>query len=103
MSGETRQDRCCDAEAIAEAVTRPTMPFVAVKTTDQQAVLMLHKVHKRLVRQRTHADQCPTRTSRGVRHCSGLRAWWSEGSDRGAARGAEWPTGVGQGGVARPG
>ena len=42
-----------DAEAIAEAVTRPTMRFVAVKTTDQQAVLMLHKVHKLLVRQRT--------------------------------------------------
>jgi transposase len=33
-----------DAEAIAEAVTRPTMRFVAVKTIDQQAVLMLHKV-----------------------------------------------------------
>src|SRR5215211_1851334 len=42
-----------DAEAIAEAVTRPTMRFVAVKTTDQQSVLMLHKVHKLLVRQRT--------------------------------------------------
>ena len=42
-----------DAEAIAEAVTRPTMRFVAVKTTDQQAVLMLHKVHKLLVRQST--------------------------------------------------
>jgi transposase len=33
-----------DAEAIAEAVTRPTMRFVAVKTVDQQAALMLHKV-----------------------------------------------------------
>ncbi len=32
-----------DAEAIAEAVSRPTMRFVAVKTVDQQAVLMLHK------------------------------------------------------------
>jgi transposase len=42
-----------DAEAIAEAVTRPTMRFVAVKTTDQQAVLMLHKVRDLLVRQRT--------------------------------------------------
>src|SRR3954449_8413826 len=42
-----------DAEAIAEAVTRPTMRFVAVKTIDQQSVLMLHKVHKLLVRQRT--------------------------------------------------
>ena len=33
-----------DAEAIAEAVTRPTMRFVAVKTVDQPALLMLHKV-----------------------------------------------------------
>ena len=41
-----------DAEAIAEAVTRPTMRFVAVKT-DQQSVLMLHKVRDLLVRQRT--------------------------------------------------
>lgn len=42
-----------DAEAIAEAVTRPTMRFVAVKTVDQQAVLMLHKTRDLLVRQRT--------------------------------------------------
>ena len=42
-----------DAEAIAEAVTRPTMRFVAVKSTDQQAMLMLHKVRDLLVRQRT--------------------------------------------------
>lgn len=42
-----------DAEAIAEAVSRPTMRFVAVKTIDQQAVLMLHKVRDLLVRQRT--------------------------------------------------
>ena len=32
-----------DAEAICEAVTRPTMRFVAVKSVEQQAVLMLHK------------------------------------------------------------
>jgi transposase len=42
-----------DAEAIAEALTRPTMRFVAVKTVDQQSVLMLHKVRDLLVRQRT--------------------------------------------------
>lgn len=40
-----------DAEAIAEAVTRPTMRFVAVKSVDQQGVLMLHKVRDSLVRQ----------------------------------------------------
>jgi transposase len=42
-----------DAEAIAEAVTRPTMRFVAVKSIDQQAILMLHRVRDLLVRQRT--------------------------------------------------
>lgn len=42
-----------DAEAIAEAVTRPTMRFVAIKSVDQQAVLMLHKVRDLLVRQQT--------------------------------------------------
>jgi transposase len=42
-----------DAEAICEAVTRPTMRFVAVKTIEQQSALMLHKVRDLLVRQRT--------------------------------------------------
>ena len=42
-----------DAAAIAEAVTRPTMRFVAVKTAEQQAILMLHKVRDLLIRQRT--------------------------------------------------
>lgn len=42
-----------DAEAICEAVTRPTMRFVAVKSKDQQAVLMLHKARELLVRLRT--------------------------------------------------
>jgi transposase len=42
-----------DAEAIAEAVTLPTMRFVAVKSVDQLAALMLHRVRELLVRQRT--------------------------------------------------
>lgn len=42
-----------DAEAICEAVTRPTMRFVAVKSVEQQAVLMLHKSRDLMVRQRT--------------------------------------------------
>src|SRR4051795_3471497 len=41
-----------DAEAICEAVTRPTMRFVPVKTPDQQSV-MLHRVRLMLNRQRT--------------------------------------------------
>ena len=42
-----------DAEAIAEAVTRPTMRFVAVKSENQQAALMLHRLRQRFVRMRT--------------------------------------------------
>lgn len=42
-----------DAEAICEAVTRPTMRFVGIKTPDQQAAMMLHKVRRILTRQRT--------------------------------------------------
>lgn len=42
-----------DAEAICEAVTRPSMRFVPVKTAEQQAVLMLHRARNLLVRQRT--------------------------------------------------
>ena len=42
-----------DAEAICEAVTRPTMRFVAVKSTEQQSVLMVHRTRELLVRQRT--------------------------------------------------
>ena len=42
-----------DAEAIAEAVQRPTMKFVATKTTDQLDLQALHRVRERLVSQRT--------------------------------------------------
>ena len=42
-----------DAEAICEAVGRPNMRFVPVKTQTQQAVLALHRVRSLLVRQRT--------------------------------------------------
>lgn len=42
-----------DARAICEAVMRPNMRFVAVKTTAQQSVLMLHRCRALLVQQRT--------------------------------------------------
>jgi transposase len=42
-----------DAEAIAEAVQRPTMRFVVTKTADQLDLQALHRVRERLVRQRT--------------------------------------------------
>ncbi|MCH7878521.1 MAG: IS110 family transposase, partial [candidate division Zixibacteria bacterium] len=42
-----------DAEAICEAITRPTMRFVAIKSRDQQSVLALHRTRDLLIRQRT--------------------------------------------------
>ena len=42
-----------DAEAMCEAMSRPTMRFVPVKTPDKQAALMLVGVRDRLIRQRT--------------------------------------------------
>ena len=42
-----------DAEAICEAVTRPNMRFVEIKSEDQQAVLMMHWARQLLIRQRT--------------------------------------------------
>ena len=42
-----------DAEAICEAVSRPTMRFVPVKSPEQQAVLCLHRVRQGLVHTRT--------------------------------------------------
>ncbi len=42
-----------DAEAICEAVCRPTMRFVEVKTEDQQALLAIHRTRDLIVRQRT--------------------------------------------------
>ena len=42
-----------DAEAICEAVTRPTMRFVPVKSPEQQGVMVLHRTRLVLTRQRT--------------------------------------------------
>jgi len=42
-----------DAEAICEAVTRPTMRFVAMKSPEQQSVMVLHRTRSILTRQRT--------------------------------------------------
>jgi transposase len=41
-----------DAEAICEAVTRPTMRFVPIKAPDQQSILIVHRTRELLVRQR---------------------------------------------------
>jgi transposase len=48
-----QKNDAADAEAICEAVTRPTMRFVPVKSIERQAVLVLHRTRELLVRQRT--------------------------------------------------
>jgi transposase len=55
-----------DAEAIAEAVQRPTMKFVATKTADQLDLQALHRVRERLVSQRHQSDP---RLPAGARRC----------------------------------
>jgi transposase len=42
-----------DAQAIAEAASRPTMHFVAIKSVEQQDIQSIHRIRQRLVVQRT--------------------------------------------------
>jgi transposase len=71
-----------DAEAICEAVTRPTMRFVAVKSTEQQAALALHRTRNLLVKQRTQLvnmvrgvlAEFGVETPRGLHHALALCA-----------------------------
>jgi transposase len=50
---KTNKNDARDAEAICEAVGRPNMRFVAIKTPEQQALLALHRARQGLVRART--------------------------------------------------
>jgi transposase len=47
-----QKNNAADAEAICEAVTRPTMRFVELKTSEQQSILVLHRTRQLFVRQR---------------------------------------------------
>ena len=75
-----------DAEAICEAVSRPTMRFVSVKTADQQGAAMVLKTRDLLVRQRSQAINA----LRGHLSEFGIvgRCWWQPGGgpDGGCAR-----------------
>jgi transposase len=78
-----------DAEAICEAVMRPTMRFVPVKTAEQQAAVLLHRGRERLVRQRTglvnalrgHLAEFGVIAPRGLRHVAELIAIVRDESD----------------------
>jgi len=48
-----QKNDAADAEAICEAVTRPNMRFVPIKTIEQQGCLVLHRTRHLLVRQQT--------------------------------------------------
>ena len=48
-----QKNDAADAEAICEAVTRPNMRFVPIKSKEQQSVLVLHRTRDLLMRQRT--------------------------------------------------
>jgi transposase len=50
---KTNKNDASDAEAICEALSRPTMRYAAVKSAEQQSVLTLHRARELLVRQRT--------------------------------------------------
>lgn len=50
---KSNKNDMADAEAIAEASTRPEMRFVAVKEARQQDIMLIHRVRERLVRNRT--------------------------------------------------
>lgn len=70
-----------DAEAICEAVQRPTMRFVPIKTEQQQATLIIHRVRETLVRQKTqlvnalraHMAEFGVVAPQGVGHVSQLK------------------------------
>lgn len=48
-----QKNDAADAEAICEAVQRPSMRFVPTKTTEQQSCLMLHRMRHLFIRQQT--------------------------------------------------
>jgi transposase len=49
---KTNKHDAADAEAICEAVTRPTMRFVSVKTVERQGLCQLHRVRQLLLKQK---------------------------------------------------
>ena len=71
-----------DAAAICEAMSRPDMRFVPVKSADQQAVLMLHKTRALMVKQRTmavnalrgHLSEFGLMAAKGIRRIKDLLA-----------------------------
>jgi hypothetical protein len=53
LSGKRGKNDAADAQAICDAVTRPNMRFVPIKTIDQQGQLMVRRARQSFVEQRT--------------------------------------------------
>ncbi|MEX1167323.1 MAG: IS110 family transposase, partial [Hydrogenophaga sp.] len=53
LSGKRGKNDAADAAAICEAVTRPNMRFVPVKSVEQQGQLLVHRARQGFVEQRT--------------------------------------------------
>ena len=86
-----------DAAAICEAMSRPGMRFVPIKSADQQATLMLHKTRDQMVKQRTmdvnalrgHLAEFGLVAPKGIQHVDELLALArAEGALPEEARGA---------------
>jgi transposase len=61
MGGARGKNDAADAASICEAVQRPGMRFVPVKSIDQQARLMVHRARQAFVEARTATIQSPAR------------------------------------------
>ena len=78
-----------DAEAICEAVRRPSMRFVAVKSAEQQSALLMHRGRELLVRQRTmlanalrgHLAEFGLTAAQGLHNVAGLIAVVRDATD----------------------
>ena len=100
-----QKNDAADAAAICEAVTRPSMRFVPIKSEAQQAALILHRVRDLLVRQRTmlinalrgHLAEFGVVAPQGPRHVAQLAAAGAR-RERGprARAGAPGPAGAGR-------
>jgi hypothetical protein len=64
-----------DAEAICEAVQRPSMRFVPTKTPEQQSCLMLHRTRHLFIRQRSSTRSAHIWPSSASSRRSGATAW----------------------------
>lgn len=78
-----------DAEAICEAVRRPSMRFVPVKSAEQQSALLMHRGRELLVRQRTmlanalrgHLAEFGLTAAQGLHNVAGLIAVVRDATD----------------------